>query len=213
MGKARALRWERRPEARPDEILDAALALFRERGYRATRLGEVAERAGVSKPTLYYYFRNKDELLAEAVLRRLRATMAPLEALASQAAPASTRLRLVLRKLWDAYRTPEVAQGFRMVLGELATEAPALFGLWVSEGLMHRWELVERLVEEGKGLGEFRPDADAKVAARVIVAALTLQAALRTRVDVDEPDPVDPDRFFDSAVEQFIHGLHPWNGR
>jgi len=52
-------RWARRKEARPEEITVAALELFIERGYAATRLEDVALRAGVSKGTLYLYFANK----------------------------------------------------------------------------------------------------------------------------------------------------------
>jgi AcrR family transcriptional regulator len=51
-----APRWARRKEARPDEITDAALGLFVERGFAATRLEDVAARAGVSKGTVYLYF-------------------------------------------------------------------------------------------------------------------------------------------------------------
>jgi AcrR family transcriptional regulator len=55
-------RWERRKDARPQELLAAALDQFVERGYAATRLEDVAKRAGVSKGTLYLYFTNKEEL-------------------------------------------------------------------------------------------------------------------------------------------------------
>src|SRR5512139_1140567 len=61
-------RWQRRPDARPQELLDAALALFVEKGYAATRLEEVAQRAGVAKATLYLYYDNKLELF-KAVVR------------------------------------------------------------------------------------------------------------------------------------------------
>jgi AcrR family transcriptional regulator len=56
MCAAKVLRWERRPDARPQELLDAALSVFAERGYRNTRLEEVAEAAGVTKGTIYHYF-------------------------------------------------------------------------------------------------------------------------------------------------------------
>lgn len=55
-------RWERRKDARPQELLAAALDLFVDRGYAATRLDDVAAQAGVSKGTLYLYFTNKEEL-------------------------------------------------------------------------------------------------------------------------------------------------------
>ncbi|RJG22547.1 TetR/AcrR family transcriptional regulator, partial [Massilia cavernae] len=61
-------RWERRKEARPQELLAAALDLFVERGFASTRLEDVAKRAGVSKGTLYLYFTNKEELF-KAVVR------------------------------------------------------------------------------------------------------------------------------------------------
>src|SRR4051794_27818519 len=59
---------ERRKEARPGELLDAALDLFVEKGFAATRAEEVAARAGVSKGTLFLYFPSKEELF-KAVVR------------------------------------------------------------------------------------------------------------------------------------------------
>src|SRR5690606_26762252 len=67
-GRSPSRRWQRRKEARPAEILEAALAVFAEKGFAATRLDEVARRAGVSKGTLYLYFEGK-EALFEAVVR------------------------------------------------------------------------------------------------------------------------------------------------
>ena len=61
-------RWERRKDARPQELLAAGLDLFVERGFASTRLEDVAKRAGVSKGTLYLYFENKQELF-KAVVR------------------------------------------------------------------------------------------------------------------------------------------------
>jgi AcrR family transcriptional regulator len=61
-------RRRRRKEARPSEIVDAALALFAEKGFAAARLDEVAARAGIAKGTIYLYFDSK-EALFEAVVR------------------------------------------------------------------------------------------------------------------------------------------------
>jgi TetR/AcrR family transcriptional regulator len=63
-----AAKRERRKEARPGELLDAALDLFVEKGFAATRAEEVAARAGVSKGTLFLYFPSKEELF-KAVVR------------------------------------------------------------------------------------------------------------------------------------------------
>ena len=60
-------RWERRKNARPQELVAAALDLFVERGYAATRLDDVAAQAGVSKGTLYLYFSSKEELFKSVI--------------------------------------------------------------------------------------------------------------------------------------------------
>ena len=64
-------RWQRRKDARPAELVSAALEIFTERGYAGTRLEDVAERAGVSKGTLYLYYANKEDLF-KAVVRQMR---------------------------------------------------------------------------------------------------------------------------------------------
>ncbi|NCS61615.1 MAG: TetR/AcrR family transcriptional regulator, partial [Rhodoferax sp.] len=62
------VRRTRRKEARPGELLAAALDLFVEKGFAATRVEEVAQRAGVSKGTLFLYFPSKEDLF-KAVVR------------------------------------------------------------------------------------------------------------------------------------------------
>src|SRR6187200_3798621 len=65
------LKRERRKEARPGELLAAALDLFVDKGYAATRAEEVAARAGVSKGTLFLYFPSKEELFKAVVMENL----------------------------------------------------------------------------------------------------------------------------------------------
>ena len=62
-------KFRRRSEARPDEVLDAALELFVEKGFAATRVEDIATRAGVSKGTVYLYFPSKEAVL-EGLVRR-----------------------------------------------------------------------------------------------------------------------------------------------
>src|SRR5208337_2823448 len=53
-------RWQRRKDARAPEILDAALACFAEKGFAATRMDDIAARAGITKGTIYLYFESKE---------------------------------------------------------------------------------------------------------------------------------------------------------
>jgi AcrR family transcriptional regulator len=80
-----AQRWRRRKEARPGEILGAALTCFAEHGFAATRLDDVAHRAGVTKGTLYLYFPNKEELFKAVVSQALVPNLERGEALIGEA--------------------------------------------------------------------------------------------------------------------------------
>src|SRR3954467_1376458 len=70
-GEEISAKRERRKGARPGELLDAALDLFVEKGFAATRSEEVAARAGVSKGTLFLYFPSKEELFKAVVRENL----------------------------------------------------------------------------------------------------------------------------------------------
>src|SRR5215470_6022053 len=77
-------RWRRLPEERPKQILDAALAVFAERGLSAARLEDIAKRAGVSKGTIYLYFANKEELFREVVRSTVISNLEEREQLLSE---------------------------------------------------------------------------------------------------------------------------------
>jgi AcrR family transcriptional regulator len=193
----------------PAEILlEAAFRVFATRGYRATRLEQVAEAAGVTKGAIYHYFQGKEDLLRRAVQSRHRAMFAEIEAaLERERAPSSAKIRFVLRKVWQHWMEPEWGHAFRLLMGELSVEFPALFRMWAEEGPVHGWALVRQLIEEGVQGGEFRADADAEVAARLIVSGLMLQAALQVHFGLEDLAPCDADRIFDSAIDLFLHGL------
>src|SRR6201987_6417241 len=96
--QVQAQRWRRRKEARPGEILSAALSCFAEHGFAATRLDDVAQRAGVTKGTLYLYFPNKEELFKAVVRQALVPNIARSEGMVGGATePASLILERLLK--------------------------------------------------------------------------------------------------------------------
>ena len=106
---------QRRKQARPQELLDAALALFVEKGYAATRADEVARRAGVSKGTLYLYYPSKEELFkAPGVAETLdwASALVELDAVALDPALVSDTLGALLKYQDDIARLrgPEAAR-------------------------------------------------------------------------------------------------------
>jgi hypothetical protein len=129
------------------------------------------------------------------------------EALAAERGPASAKIRFVLRKVWLRWSEPGWGHAFRLIVGEVSVEFPAIFRIWAEEGPIQGWELVRALIEEGIAAGEFRQDVDADVAARLVLSGLMLQAALHVHLGLAELAPCDHDRIFDSAVELFMHGL------
>ena len=90
--RGRRPRWQRRKDARPGEIVAAALELFVERGYEATKLADVARHAGVTKGTLYLYFENKEALFKAVVRETIVPVIAQGEALARSFAGSAREL-------------------------------------------------------------------------------------------------------------------------
>jgi AcrR family transcriptional regulator len=185
----------------------SAFRLLTRQGYRRIRVEDVAEDAGVSKATVYHYFANKDELLTRSVAGRIADKLASMEhQLAAAGGGPSDRLTLFLRHLWTLSLTPQAGLWQRLLVGEIVTEAPDVFAVW-ARGFVRRWRIVEQLIEEGQRDGEFRPDIDAEVAARMIVSALSHQALFHVHFKMRRFAPCDVDRLFESAVAQFLNGL------
>ena len=209
---ARVLRWERRPDERPNEILDAALAVFAERGYRNTRLEDVGEAAGVTKGAIYHYFENKEDLLLRAIEHRREEAFGRIEEiLRDKSAPVSTRIRLVVRRWFGAIPKERLAVVTLLSQG-ISHEAPDAFRNWLAGGPTASARLIASLVKEGQKRGEFRADADADVAARLLVSGLLQQSVWQQYAD-DVPDlAMTQDRLVDSSLELFLHSLRPSGG-
>src|SRR5581483_6817786 len=133
--RKRAARWRRRKEDRPGEIIAAALACFAERGFAATRLDDVARRAGVTKGTLYLYFPNKEELFKALVRKELLPNIELLEAAAGPL-PATVVIERLL-DLWAGHIAPSrVAVLPKLIIAE-AGNFPDLAKFYLDE-VIHR---------------------------------------------------------------------------
>jgi AcrR family transcriptional regulator len=206
---AKVLRWERRPDERPNEILDAALAVFAERGYRNTRLEHVGEAAGVTKGTIYHYFANKEDLLLRAIEHRREEAFGRIdEVLRDKSAPVSTRLRLLVRR-WFADMTNERLAIITLLLQGIAHEAPSAHRQWLAGGPTAAARMIATLIREGQTRGEFRRDADVDIAARMLVSGLLQQTVWQQYSDDAPGLVVAHDRLVDSALELFLHSLRP----
>jgi AcrR family transcriptional regulator len=207
MNAAKASRWERRPDDRTSELLEAALEVFARQGYRSARLDEVAEAAGVTKGTIYHYFDTKEALLTAVIEHYHTLAFGRAEqVLRDERLPASTRIRLLMRKMFSSEEPRRLALLSLMIRG-VAHEVPHLHERWLRDGPVWFWTLVGRLVDDGKRRGEFRPDADGDVAARMLVSGLLLQLMWQQHADAVPDLAVDTDRLIDSSVELFLASL------
>jgi AcrR family transcriptional regulator len=162
---------QRRKQARPQELLAAALALFVEKGFAATRSEEVAARAGVSKGTLYLYYPSKEELFKAVVRENLSSHLADGLRLASQHQGSMAELlTLVLRAWWQRVgRGP--AGGISKIMMAEARNFPDLAQFYFEEVIAPTHELLGGLLQRGIDSGEFREVPVAEVV-QVLIAPM-----------------------------------------
>lgn len=149
-------KWHRRPEARPEEILEAAAQVFMEQGYAATKLEEVARRAGVSKGTLYLYFDSKEALFKEMVRARLVVGVAAAEErFAQHTGTARQALEELIRAWWQSLDKSGMCRLSQLVTSEMH-KFPELGKFYHDEVTRRARRLVGAIIERGVARGEFR---------------------------------------------------------
>jgi AcrR family transcriptional regulator len=204
---SKTLKWERRPEERPHELLEAALAVFSQRGYRNTRLDEVAEAAGVTKGAIYHYFDTKEELLLSVIDHYQSLAFGRVEeVLANRDLSATERIQQVVKKIFQPTEERKRLLLALLIRG-IAHEVPRVHDRWLRDGPVRLWSLVAGLVEEGQRAGEFRADADGEVAARLLISGLILQRLWNEDADNIPEIAIDQGRLIDASIELFLASL------
>ena len=149
-------RWQRRPEARPEEILDAAQEVFGQSGFARAKLDDVARLAGVSKGTLYLYFDSKETLFREMVRAKIVALLEESEALVeSHSGPCRDLLVQLITGMFHSMRNQEIVTISRVAQAEFAS-FPELAQFYFDEVIVRARRLVQKVLERGIQAGEFR---------------------------------------------------------
>lgn len=186
-----ARRFRRRPDARPEELLDSALTVFGERGYRATTLEEVARHAGVSKGTVYLYFASKDDLFRAMVERNVIGLLERAETrVREHTGTATDLLEQVIRAMWAAMSQSQMVCLTRLVQSELPQFPEIQRYYWDNVIQRHRRMLLS-IVERGIATGEFRDEALTIVPRLVpsLIVHLNHIRVLFAGLDPDGPTP------------------------
>lgn len=199
-------RWQRRPDARPEEILDAAVEVFGEQGYANTRLDAVARRAGVSKGTLYLYFESKDALFRAMMTAKLESKLASAEQLIRTWQGTNAELlRTFVAAYWETVNQPQTVKLVKLVMSELAN-FPGLAKWHYQEVVLRLRAVIEEILRRGAANGEFRV-VNLSFAARTLQNICTQAAQFRHYLQPYDAVPMTSEQMLEGILDLYFHGV------
>lgn len=199
-------RWKRRKEDRPAEIVTAALEVFAARGFAGTRLEDVAARAGVSKGTLYLYFRNKEELFKAMVRHHILSNLAEAETRAREGDESTPELlHAVLTAFGRGLTETQAGVIPKLIIAE-SGNFPDLARFYAEEVIGRGFRLIVELLERGKARGDLRA-VDGAVAPPVIMGPMLLLALWKNVFEPHVQIKFDTARYLDAYLDILTNGL------
>jgi AcrR family transcriptional regulator len=200
---------QRRKETRPQELLDAALTLFVEKGFAATRSEEVAHAAGVSKGTLYLYYPSKEELFKAVVRQNLSNLIAEGQELAAAYTGSTSELLVELMNIWWQRFGNTPAAGIHKVVLSEVRNFPELAQFYSDEVIAPADRLFSGAVQRGIDRGEFR-DLPVHDVAHALMAPMIFMALHQHSFGacpVHDSMQIDPTRVLQTQLEIILRGL------
>lgn len=199
-------RWERRKEARPQELLAAAIDLFVERGFASTRLEDVARRAGVSKGTLYLYYANKEDLFKAVVRQSIVPVIGDAETSVAEFEGHSAELmRHVILNWWRRVGATNASGISKLILAE-ADNFPELARFYQQEVMTRGIGMLSSMLERGVRRGEFR-GVDIAQTAQVLIAPLLMLSTWKHTIAPCERCDLQPEAFLEAFLDITLRGL------
>ncbi|HEY6897792.1 MAG TPA: TetR/AcrR family transcriptional regulator, partial [Rhodocyclaceae bacterium] len=199
---------QRRKEARPGELADAALDLLVERGFAATRLDDVAAAAGVSKGTLYLYFDSKEALFRAVVEQNILPVIEDAELIvADHQGSAAELLAELMRGWWQRVGATKAGGVTKLIVTE-ARNFPDL-AAWYHDAVVARAKrLICGVLELGIQRGEFRA-LDVGLAFHAIFAPVMMLMIWRHSIGACCGQGIDPDEYIELSIDLILNGLKP----
>ncbi|OYX05241.1 MAG: TetR family transcriptional regulator [Caulobacter vibrioides] len=166
-------KWRRRSDARPGEIVQAALEVFAEKGFAAAKLDEIAKRAGISKGALYLYFETKEDIFRAVVREAVVPNIDVVEGMLAHATlPFPDLLRLAVGRIVAMAGSSRVGAVAKLVIGE-SRNFPELARVWHDEVISRALGALTGVLERAQARGEIRP-GDARLQAFSIIGPLLM---------------------------------------
>lgn len=183
-------KWQRRAEERPREICAAALEVFAEKGFAAAKLDEIARRAGISKGTLYLYFKDKEELfravVKSAIVPNIDAITSTITALD---APFADLVRMFLAGFAQREARLPIGAVAKMVVGE-SRNFPELARVWHDEVASKAIGALAAFIDRAQQKGEVKP-GDPRLYAFSLMGPMVLGALWRATLVPAGGTPLD----------------------
>jgi AcrR family transcriptional regulator len=199
-------RWERRKDARPHELLAAALSLFVERGYATTRLEDVASKAGVSKGTLYLYFDNKEDLFKAVIREHLSPVLNDAQSMIdTYNGPTEQLFREFVLGWWQRVGDTPLSGITKLMMSE-AGNFPEVARFYHDEVIERSHHLLLGLLQRGVARGEFAP-LDLQHAHMVIVSPMLTLMLWKHSFGLCCIDTVAPREYLESYIQLITRGL------
>ena len=207
----RGPKFRRRAEARPDEVLDAALDLFIERGFPATRVEDIARRAGLSKGAVYLYFPSKEAIL-EGLVRRAVVPIAEgaLQIVAGYEGDPRPAITIALKHVAAKLSDPRVVAIPKLLVREVIHH-PEFAAMYRREVLDRVLPVMEGLIRRGVDQGYLRP-VDPHLTIRSIVGPLLLHLLMAEFFGIQPKEGLAMDRMVDNHLTILFDGLSAPSG-
>jgi AcrR family transcriptional regulator len=199
-------KWRRRKDARPAEIVAAALEVFAEKGFAAARLDDIASRAGVSKGALYLYFETKQHLFEAVVRDAVLPNIEAVEQVAKTAdIPFAMLARMLLARVGEFASTTPLGAVAKMVIAE-SGNFPDLARVWHDQVVSRALGVLTGVIERGQARGEVRA-GDPRFHAFAIIGPLLMGVIWREVLQPVGGAPVDLRALAAQHVETVLGGL------
>lgn len=196
---------QRRKEARPGEIIEAALILFHQKGYAATKLDDVARAAGVTKGTLYLYFSSKEELFKAAISASIHPNLDRIEELAvNSTESATTRLRNAVSN-WACALSECKGSISKLMIAE-AGNFPELTDFYIETVVKRSRNILITLIQAGIDNGEFR-QTDTDMLARILFSPILLTSIWQHTYASHDPITYDLNQLAQFHLDIVLHGI------
>lgn len=201
----------RAPAARPQEIIDAALAQFVETGFAGTRLDDVAKRAGLSKAAIYLYFADKIALFEGVVQHAVASNLGQMEAmLEGHRGPVAPLLPRILEFMANRIETTPMAAVAKLVISE-SRAFPEIGRFYLKEVIGRGLPLMEGLIRRGIDQGEFRK-VDSFMTVRSMMGPMLLAIVWRTVFEPIGAEKLDVRALARHHADLMLHALRPGAG-